>query len=117
MTPILRRRGARRMLFAACVAALGALFLYSHTVRAEEEMPAMTPPAEEAAAPVDAAPAPLPNYFSSTNADPEKPTWPDTTGGAADVWATPAGDGKGDTPATVGSSGVYDRVAPNPCSI
>ena len=121
MTPILRRRGARRVLFAACAAALGALFLYSHTVRAEEEMPGTTPPAEEAAAPspapVDAAPAPLPNYFSSTNADPEKPTWPDPTGGAAGVWATPAGDGKGDTPATLGISDVYDRVAHNLFSI
>src|SRR5258706_540442 len=84
-------------------------------------MPGMTPPAEEAAAPaaapVDAAPAPLPNYFSSTNADPEKPTWPDPTGGAAGVWATPAGDGKGDTPATLALSDVYDRVAHNLFSI
>jgi Amt family ammonium transporter len=111
----------RRVLFAACAAALGALFLYSHNVRAEEESPPVTPSSEEAAtapaAPGGAAPAPLPAYFSSTNADAEKPTWPDPTGGAAGVWATPAGDGKGDTPATLAISDVYDRVAHNLFSI
>jgi Amt family ammonium transporter len=109
------------MLFAACAAAVGAAFLYSHTVGAEEEMPPMTPPAAEAAAPaaapVDAAAAPLPAYFSSTNADAEKPTWPDPTGGAAGVWATPAGDGKGDTPATLTIPDLYDRIAHNLFSI
>jgi Amt family ammonium transporter len=102
------------LLFAVCAAALGAAFLYSHSVRAQEET---APAAAPAAAPVDAAPAPLPAYFSSTNADADKPTWPDPTGGAAGVWATPAGDGKGDTPATLAIGDVYDRVAHNLFSI
>jgi len=67
--------------------------------------------ADEAAA----APA-LPSYFSATN-DPAKPTWPDPTGAAAGVWATPAGDGKGDTPGTMSVADVYDRVAHNLYSI
>src|SRR5258705_98031 len=33
----------------------------------------------------------LPAYFTATNADAEKPTWPDPTGAASGVWATPAG--------------------------
>ena len=40
----------------------------------------------------------LPAYFTGTSADPAKPTWPDPTGAASGVWATPAGDGKGDVP-------------------
>ena len=118
-TPL--RSSVRRAIFALGAAALGALFLYSHRVSAEEEAPAATPPAAESAAPpatpAPVAAAPLPAYFSSTNADPAKPTWPDPTGGAAGVWATPAGDGKGDTPATLTIPDVYDRVAHNVFSI
>ena len=33
-----------------------------------------------------------PPYFSGTNADPAKPTWPDPTGGSAGVWASDAAD-------------------------
>jgi len=118
-TPL--RSSVRRAIFALGAAALGALFLYSHRVSAEEEAPAATPPAAESAAPpatpAPVAAAPLPAYFSSTNADPAKPTWPDPTGGAAGVWATPAGDGKGDNPATLTIPDVYDRVAHNVFSI
>ena len=68
----------------------------------------------EAAAP--AAPAPLPAYFSAAN-DPAKPAWPDPAGGAAGTWATPAGDGKGDTPASLATTDLYDRIAHNLFSI
>src|SRR6266404_1099521 len=59
----------------------------------------------------------LPAYFSGANADPAKPSWPDPTGGAAGVWAAPAGDGKGDTPATLTPTDLYDRIAHNLFSI
>ncbi len=59
----------------------------------------------------------LPPYFSGANSDPNKPTWPDPTGGASGVWITPAGDGKGDTPTTLTIQDVYDRVAHNAFSI
>jgi ammonium transporter, Amt family len=64
----------------------------------------------------DAAPE-LPAYFTSTNADAAKPTWPDQTGGATGVWAAPAGDGKGDVPSKLSVTDVYDRVAHNLISI
>jgi Amt family ammonium transporter len=64
-----------------------------------------------------AAPPALPSYFSGANADAAKPTWPDPTGGAAGVWATPAGDGKGDVPGTLALPDLYDRVAHNLFSI
>src|SRR5512147_288201 len=67
-----------------------------------------------AIAPAHADDAPtVPAYFSSTSADPEKPTWPDQTGAAAGVWITPAGDGKGDVPTNLSVQDVYDRVAHN----
>jgi Amt family ammonium transporter len=66
------------------------------------------------AAAQEAAPAPaLPSYFSSTNADAAKPTWPDPTGGAAGVWFAPAGDGKGDVPTSLSAADLYDRIAHN----
>jgi Amt family ammonium transporter len=68
----------------------------------------------EAAAPA-AAPQ-LPSYFSSTN-DPAKPSWPDPTGAASGVWATPAGDGKGDVPETLKVTDLYDRITHNLFSI
>ena len=75
-------------------------------------------PSASAAASASAAPPPLPPYFSGTNDTTGKPaTWPDPTGGAAGVWATPAGDGKGDTPSTLTVPDVYDRVAHNLFSI
>ncbi len=74
---------------------------------------------QDAAAP-SATPAPetpaLPGYFTSLN-DPDKPSWPDATGGAAGAWATPAGDGKGDTPDSMTIPDLYARVAHNLYSI
>ena len=58
----------------------------------------------------------LPPYFTGTSR-PAKPTWPDPTGGASGVWATPAGDGKGDVPSRAGHPDLYDRIAHNLFSI
>src|SRR5262245_61223038 len=58
----------------------------------------------------------LPSYFTATN-DPQKPAWPDPTGGASGVWATPAGDGKGDVPEQLKPTDLYDRIAHNLYSI
>jgi len=66
---------------------------------------------------VNAEPPELPSYFSGANADPEKPSWPDPTGAAAGVWATPAGDGKGDVPSQLSPTDLYDRIAHNLFSI
>ena len=43
--------------------------------------------------------------------------WPDPTGAASGVWATPAGDGKGDVPEKLSIQDVYDRIAHNLYSI
>jgi len=64
-----------------------------------------------------AEPPPLPAYFAGANADPAKPTWPDPTGGAAGIWITPGADGKGDAPASLSLTDLYDRVAHNMYSI
>ncbi len=69
------------------------------------------------AASASAAPAPLPGYFSGANAEGKAPTWPDPTGAMGGVWATPAADGKGDAPATLGVTDVYDRTVHNMFSI
>lgn len=66
-----------------------------------------------------AEPAPvLPSYFKGEN-DPKAaaPAWPDATGGAAGVWATPAGDGKGDIPEKLTTTDLYDRIVHNMFSI
>jgi len=55
----------------------------------------------------------VPTYFSSTNKDESKPTWPDQTGAASGAWAAPAGDAKGDVPSALTLPDVYDRVAHN----
>src|SRR5436309_3063179 len=77
--------------------------------------------AEEAPAPgaaVAAAPAPkLPPYFTATSPDPKTTPWPDPTGANSGVWATPAGDGKGDIPEKLSIQDVYDRMAHNLYSI
>ena len=80
---------------------------------------AQDPAAKEAAPPsADAAAAPaLPAYFTGTSPDPKKPLWPDPTGAATGVWATPAGDGKGDDPSKITVPELYDRVAHNLVSI
>lgn len=98
----------RWMMFALLAAAV--LAIHAGAARAQE------PEAAPAAAETAAAPA-LPAYFSGSSADPAKPTWPDPTGGAAGVWATPAGDGKGDAPAGMSLTDLYDRVAHNLFSI
>jgi Amt family ammonium transporter len=59
----------------------------------------------------------LPAYFTGTSADAAKPTWPDQTGAASGVWATPAGDAKGDVPSALSSTDLYDRIAHNLYSI
>ena len=58
----------------------------------------------------------LPAYFTATN-DPQKPTWPDPTGAGSGVWATPAGDAKGDVPSALAVTDVYDRMVHNLYSI
>jgi Amt family ammonium transporter len=74
---------------------------------------AAAPPAPASAA----APPVMPPYFAGGNAEGKPPTWPDPTGAAAGVWATPAGDGKGDVPSAVASTDLYDRIAHNLYSI
>ncbi|MGE3541478.1 MAG: ammonium transporter [Candidatus Tectimicrobiota bacterium] len=92
------------------VAGLGMLWM--GLAGAQDAKPAMEPAQVEAPA---AAPT-LPAYFTATN-DPQKPAWPDATGGASGVWATPAGDGKGDTPEQLKSADLYDRILHNLYSI
>jgi Amt family ammonium transporter len=72
--------------------------------------------ADTAPAPSAAAPA-LPAYFSGANEAGKPPVWPDPTGAGAGVWATPAGDGKGDAPSTLAPTDLYDRITHNMFSI
>jgi Amt family ammonium transporter len=95
-----------KLLFLGFLAFLATL----STVAWADEPPAAAPSAS-------AAPPPLPAYFSGANAEGKPPTWPDPTGAASGVWATPAGDGKGDTPSTLGTTDLYDRTAHNLFSI
>src|SRR5882672_4466922 len=67
--------------------------------------------------PPAASPPPLPAYFSGTNDKAKPPVWPDPTGAAAGVWATPAGDGKGDVPSALAPTDLYDRIAHNLFSV
>src|SRR4029077_659041 len=77
---------------------------------------AAAPASPAAAAP--AAPAPkLPPYFSAASPDPKTTLWPDPTGGNSGVWATPAGDAKGDVPDQLKPTDLYDRIAHNLYSI
>jgi len=83
---------------------------------AKAEAPAAAPAAP--GAPAAAAPAPkLPPYFTATSPDPKTTLWPDPTGSNSGVWATPAGDGKGDIPEKLSIPDIYDRVAHNLFSI
>ncbi len=85
----------------------------------KEGTPPAEPPKAEAppaapTAPATAAPAPkLPPYFTGTSPDPKAPLWPDPTGGNSGVWATPAGDAKGDIPEKLTVQDVYDRMVHN----
>ena len=83
------------------------------------EAPKAEVPAAAPGAPAAAAPAPkLPTYFTATSDDPKKPPmWPDPTGASTGVWATPAGDAKGDVPEKLSIQDVYDRMAHNLYSI
>jgi Amt family ammonium transporter len=85
------------------------------TKPAEDLSKAGTPAA--AAAPAQAPAPKLPAYFTATNDDPKKPAWPDPTGAATGVWATPAGDGKGDIPDQLKINDLYDRIVHNLYSI
>lgn len=85
------------------------ILIGSASTRAQEPADASTPSPGEAPA--------LPAYFSGANADPQKPVWPDATGGAAGTWATPAGDGTADVPSQLSGSDLYDRIAHNLYSI
>src|SRR5499426_3784725 len=83
---------------------------------AKAEAPAAAPAAP--GAPAAAAPAPkLPPYFTATSPDPKTTLWPDPTGANSGVWATPAGDGKGDIPEKLSIQDVYDRLVHNLYSI
>ena len=103
---MIARLGVRSFAWGAAAALLlGSAALSPLAAGAED-----TAPAAAAAAPQ------LPSYFTSTN-DPAKPSWPDATGGATGVWATPAGDGKGDVPDQLKTSDLYDRIVHNTISI
>jgi Amt family ammonium transporter len=99
-------------LVAFCVTLTGFAF-------ADEPAPAAAPeaPAAAAAAPSAATPPALPAYFSGANDKAKPPVWPDPTGAGAGVWATPAGDGKGDVPSALAPTDLYDRIAHNLFSI
>jgi len=119
-------RGKQKIIFASVAMTLwmsifaGLAFAAEETKEAapaaepsKAEAPAAAPGAP--AAPAAAEPAPkLPTYFTATSDDPKKPpAWPDPTGGASGVWATPAGDGKGDVPEKLSIQDVYDRMVHN----
>jgi Amt family ammonium transporter len=72
--------------------------------------------AEETAPPAETKPS-LPAYFSGTNEDASKPTWPDPTGGAAGYWTTPAASPGDDDPSKIDAKGLYDRITHNLYSI
>ena len=121
------KRGTSRFVFAFLAMLQWTSLAVSYSFAAEEikdAAPAAEPPKAEApaaapGAPAAAAPAPkLPGYFTATSDDPKKPPpWPDPTGGATGVWATPAGDAKGDIPDKLSIQDVYDRMAHNLYSI
>jgi len=101
-------RGGELYRFASLAVGLGMLVCVGVSFAQQAQPPA----ASEAPA---AAPN-LPAYFTATN-DPQKPAWPDPTGGASGVWATPAGDGKGDVPDQLKPTDLYDRILHNLYSI
>jgi len=80
-----------------------------HAQSQEQKTPATAPSPSSSPA--------MPGYFAGANPEGGKPAWPDPTGGAAGVWATPAGDGKGDDPSKLTHSDLYDRIVHNLFSI
>ena len=114
------KRGTTRCVFAFLATLLGTSLVGRYSLAAEEAKAPEPAKAEApAAAPAAAAPAPkLPAYFTATSDDPKKPpAWPDPTGAASGVWATPAGDAKGDIPEKLSMQDLYDRMAHNLYSI
>ena len=113
-------RGRSRSIFASVAVGLWMILFTGPSFSAEEAKAPEPAKAETpAAAAAAAAPAPkLPGYFTATSDDPKKPPpWPDPTGGAAGVWATPAGDAKGDVPDQLKTGDLYDRITHNLYSI
>src|SRR5215510_5950862 len=112
------KRGKYRTILASLAGGLWMLMVVGLSL-AQEAKPAEPAKSEAPAAAPAAAPAPkLPNYFTATSDDPKKPAaWPDPTGGASGVWATPAGDGKGDIPDQLKPTDLYDRIVHNLYSI
>jgi ammonium transporter, Amt family len=101
------------IVLAALVLAMGSAAGAAEKKSEKVEEKAVEPPPVEAVAP----PAPeLPAYFTATSPE-KKPTWPDKTGAASGTWATPAGDGKGDIPASLTVNDLYDRMVHNLYSI
>ena len=118
------KRGKYRTILASLAAGLWMLMVVGFSLAQEakpgEPAKAEAPAAAPAApgAPAAAAPAPkLPPYFTATSPDPKTTLWPDPTGSNSGVWATPAGDGKGDIPEKLSIPDIYDRVAHNLFSI
>ena len=112
-------RGSRRSIFASIAVVLWMILFPGLSFAAEEAKAPEPAKAEAPAASAAAAPAPkLPAYFTATSDDPKKPpAWPDPTGGAAGVWAAPAGDAKGDVPDQLKTGDLYDRITHNLYSI
>src|ERR1043166_6506616 len=115
------KRILSRIGFVSVAMGLWMVVFMGPTFAEEAKAPAAEAPKVEApaVAPAAAAPAPkLPTYFTATNDDPKKPpAWPDPTGSASGVWATPAGDAKGDVPDQLKPTDLYDRIAHNLYSI
>jgi Amt family ammonium transporter len=112
-------RGKYRTIFASLAAGLWILLVIGLSLAQEAPAPGAGEPTKVEAPAAAAAPAPkLPTYFTATSDDPKKPSaWPDPTGGASGVWATPAGDAKGDIPDQLKPTDLYDRIVHNLYSI
>src|SRR5499433_1706973 len=115
------KRGKYRTILASLAGGLWMLMVVGFSL-AQEAKPGEPAKAEAPAAapgaPAAAAPAPkLPPYFTATSPDPKTTLWPDPTGANTGVWATPAGDGKGDIPEKLSIQDVYDRLVHNLYSI
>src|SRR5262245_9338410 len=107
------KRGKYRTILASLAGGLWMLMVVGLSL-AQEAKPAEEP--AKVATSAETAPK-LPPYFAATSPDPQKPLWPDPTGSNTGVWATPAGDGKGDTPEKLTIQDVYDRMVHNLYSI
>ena len=107
-------RGKYRAIFASLAGGLWMLLVVGLSLAQEAPAPGAGEPAKVDAPAAAAAPAPkLPPYFTATSPDPKTSLWPDPTGANSGVWATPAGDGKGDIPDKLSIQDVYDRVVHN----